>query len=98
MADTLAWPVRVVDGAFVMVEVGSEEEARQNVAVLAATRQGERIPAPGYGIPDPTGIREFDTAELTSAAARFVPGVPVRVVEDRADDTGTLTITVDVNP
>lgn len=89
MASTLAWPVRIEAGDFAVVEVGSLDEARQNVEVLSQTRPGERIAmgeqAAEFGTPDPIGKRGHDPQPLIDQARRWVPGVTVRADRMPAD-------------
>lgn len=89
MARTLAWPVRIEAGDIATVDVGSIEEAAQNVAVLSQTRPGERIAmgpaARDYGTPDPVGRHGYDPQPLIDAAARWCPGVTVRADRLPAD-------------
>lgn len=95
MADTLAWPVRVEDGDYVVVAVGGQAEAEQNVGVLSQTRIGERPLCPEFGIPDPVGGRGVDPQPLLDAAARWLPGVRLSARPARADRRD-VTITVEV--
>ena len=88
MARTLAWPVRIEDGDFATVEVGSIEEAQQNVGVLSQTILGERWVHPKlleYGVPDPTGERGWDPQPLIDAAGEWIPGVTVTARPQPAD-------------
>lgn len=75
-AQHLALPLRLTsDGRFAALDQGSPEEIAQSVALLAATRPGERRSVPGYGIPDPLG-GGFDPDVLDDAIEEW---------EDRAD-------------
>ena len=99
MASTLAWPVRIEGGDFAVVEVGSLDEAAQNVAVLSQTRPGERVgmlaQAGEYGVPDPVGLPGYDPQPLIDQARRWVPGVTVnadRLPADRRDFTSAVEV------
>lgn len=92
---TLAWPVRIVDGNYATVEVGSDDEALRNVAVLSQTLRGERPAAADYGVDDPIGERGFDPQSLLSAAARWCPGLIVdadSIPADRREIVATVRV------
>ncbi len=71
----LALPLRVsTTGALVSLADGSPAEVGQSVAVLLATRVGERRSEPGYGAADPLGYRPARAAVVdTAAVARWEP-------------------------
>lgn len=95
MPTTLAWPVRVENGEFVTVEVGSQAEAVQNVGVLSQTHTGERLVVPAYGVPDPVGDAGYNPDALVDAARRWCPGVTVeadRLPADRRELESTVRV------
>lgn len=72
----LALPLRLApDGHLVALDQDSPEEIAQSVALLVATRPGERRSVPGYGVPDPLGSG-FDPDVADEAIEEW---------EDRAD-------------
>lgn len=89
MADTLAWPVRIVDGDYATVRIGSLDEAQQGVELLSQTRPGERLAlgrrAREFGVPDPVGGRGLDPQPLLDQVRRWLPGVQVRASRLPAD-------------
>jgi hypothetical protein len=72
----LALPLTVAaDGTLASVTQDSPAEVSQSVALLLATRPGERRSVPGYGLPDPL----FSGIDLDQVAA------VIEEWEDRAD-------------
>lgn len=72
----LSLPLRVAaDGALAAVEQDSPAEVAQSVALLLATRPGERRSVPDYGTDDPT-FTGLDVDEIHAAIEQW---------EDRAD-------------
>lgn len=98
MAEMLAWPVRVEAGRLATVPYGSVDEQSQHVAVLLATRPGERVAVPGYGTPDPVGVRAYDAEAVLAAAARWCPHAEVVSLDAALDavDTRRLDVAVAV--
>lgn len=65
----LALPLVVADsGAFASLEQDTIEEIAGSVALLLATRPGERRSVPDYGAPDPrfAGVNTSDVADALS--------------------------------
>lgn len=81
------------------VEQDTVTEVGQCVAVLLATRPGDRLVVPGYGIDD----RTFDTADgiddesIADAVAEWEPRVTVDITRAAIDRSGRLDITVEVD-
>lgn len=72
----LALPVALApDGRLVALPQDSPAEVAQSVALLLATRPGERRSVPDYGLPDPV-FGGVDVDEIVSTVAEW---------EDRAD-------------
>lgn len=69
MARTLRLPLQVgASGAMQTLEHGSPGEVAQSVALLLATRPGERRSVPGYGLADQLGAGVNPTALLAVVA------------------------------
>ncbi len=70
MAKNLLLPLRVAaNGTLGSVEHGSEPEVSQSVALLVATRVGERRSVPDYGLDDPVfgGVDADEIVDTVSA-------------------------------
>lgn len=80
-APHLAWPARVEAGRFVTVEQDTEAEITQCVRVLFATRIGERVELPGFGVRDSTFAQTVDTLDLVAAVARWEPRASAEITE-----------------
>lgn len=102
MADVIAHPFRLAGTFIATVDDDSESGARQEIAVLATTRLGERVLVPDYGITDPTFRDGVDLPELNAGLAAFGPeGVVVTAVSAGVPDPAGLTpvtLTFDYDP
>lgn len=85
MARVLALPLQVTaTGVLATLEQDSPTEVAQSVALLLATRPGDRRSVPDYGYPDPIGDG-VDPDELAEVVGEW---------EDRADPAEVeLTVT-----
>lgn len=72
MATTLRLPLQVAGGALRTLEQDSLREIGQSVALLLATRPGERRSVPDYGTPDPL-FDGFNPAAAVAAIAEWEP-------------------------
>lgn len=83
--DPLAHPVRLEpDGALATVPADSIERVVQDVALLLATRRGERPLVPEFGVTLDVGGRELELADARAQVARWVPEAgPLRITVDR---------------
>lgn len=94
MARLLAFPFRVApNGSAVTVEAETDEAYRQELAMLLATRPGERPLAPEYGIDDPA-FGELDEAQVIAAVEAFGPPVVIEAVETVYPDDTTADVVV----
>jgi hypothetical protein len=93
IAPHFAIPFRLDGDRFATVEDGSEDEVRQNVAVLVSTRVGTRLVVPNFGIPDPTFTTGGDANDILNAADIFEPRAALDVT---IDDGPERTVTVHV--
>lgn len=86
MADHLAWPV-VLDGDHLAtVDQDSDADVEQCIHVLLATRRGERVELPGFGVTEPTFSTNVDVGEIANAVAEWEPrALRTRVVESLDD-------------
>ena len=76
MPQHLALPLRLAsDGRFAALDQDTPEEVAQSVALLLATRPGERRSVPGFGMVDPLGAG-LDPSAVADAIEEW---------EDRAD-------------
>lgn len=94
MTNVLAHPFALAGNAVAVVDDGSDTGAAQEIALLCATRLGERELVPGYGIPDPA----FDALELAEINAGLTlygpPGVSVTDLAVTLDPTGLIAAAV----
>lgn len=75
MAPILQYPFHIaLDGRAAVVDQASEEGLRQQIAVLALTRSGERRLRPGFGLVDPV-FAGFSPSELAAKLELFGPPV-----------------------
>jgi hypothetical protein len=75
MARILRYPFQIsLDGRAATVEQDSEQAAREQIAVLALTRAGERALRPGFGLTDPT-FDGFQPSELAAKLELYGPPV-----------------------
>lgn len=93
-------PLTVAGGRFVTVDQASDVDVAQSVALLVATRAGERRSVPGYGLDDPLfasrGLRE---AEIRDAIDEWEPRAEVTGVEISTGPNGaTEAVTVWTRP
>lgn len=93
MSAILSHPFRIVGGVAATVEQATDEANAEQLAVLLATRRGERVLVPTFGITDPT-FDEVDPVEVAVAVDVFGPPVTIEAVETRY--TGPTTQEVDV--
>lgn len=94
MARILSHPFRLArDGTVATVEQTDDQAHAEQLAVVIATRRGERPLAPTFGITDPA-FGTVDAAELAASVATFGP--PVTIAEVAVDYTtpGVAAITV----
>jgi phage baseplate assembly protein W len=87
-------PFEVVNAAAGTVKHDSDDEIRQNVAVLLGTRLGERPTEPEFGISDPVFRLGVDQGEIESAVAQFEPRARVAVVVTPSDDESDILVKV----
>lgn len=83
-------PFEVIDDNAATVRHGSDDEIRQNVAVLLGTRLGQRLTEPEFGISDPTFTLSPDLAEIEAAIARFEPRAEVDIEVLAGEETNLL--------
>jgi hypothetical protein len=89
MAVTLAFPLRIVNGQAVTVEIDSAEHVAQCVHVAALTELGWRVEAPEFGIPSYLmAAGGVDVDELQACLARSEPRAAA--VAQRVTDPGDL--------
>lgn len=96
----LAVPFQLSGTRAATVQDGTEDEVRQNVAVLVATRPGERLCVPQFGLPDPTfgpGGRTPSSAVLEAAVARWEPRARLALEYDEPTDDGEADVLVHVS-
>lgn len=84
------WP----NGEVRTVEQESEEADRQQIAMLALTRVGERILVPGFGLEDPVHGNGFPVTELAAQIAEWGPPVTLHDVKVVATSDSTQTVEV----
>lgn len=84
------WP----NGAVVTVEQESEEADREQIAMLALTRVGERVLVPGFGLTDPVHGDGFPVTELAAQIAEWGPPVTLHDVAVVATSDRTQTVEV----
>jgi hypothetical protein len=87
----LRWPLRVVNGAYDVVEQDSPEEIRQCVEITCRTPRGSRMSLPDFGLPDQAfRMGGPSRAQIEAAIARWEPRAPVAIdvdFPDLVDDT-----------
>lgn len=66
-----AFPLRLDSGRFGVNEQDSLDDINDCVTVLLSTPLGSREELPDYGITDPTGERDLDTASILDAIAEW---------------------------
>lgn len=94
MPAVLAHPVRLLPaGNLATVEAGTTAEHAQSLAILIASRRGERPLAPTYGITDPA-FDALDAGELAAVVAVFGPPVTITEVTTTITGEGTATALV----
>lgn len=93
MSALLSHPFRIVGGVAAVVEQATDEANAEQLAVLMATRRGERVLVPAYGMTDPT-FDELDEVELSVAVDVYGPPVTIEAVQTRY--VGPTTQEVDV--
>lgn len=79
------------------VEQDTVAEVGQCVAVLLATRPGDRLIVPGFGIDDPTFDTGVDVDLIVDAVGKWEPRATVDVVAAAIDRTGRANIAVEVD-
>lgn len=99
MTSVIAHPFRLAaGGAVAVVDDRSDAGLAQEIAVLVATRKGERPLVPGYGLTDPV-FDQVDVAQINAALTAYGPdgltvdGIDVTVV-DGSRQRVTLTYAV----
>lgn len=84
MARTLTLPLKVAaDGQMASITQDHPAEIAQSLALLLATRVGERRVNPDYGLPDPT----FDVVSselIETAAAEWEPRADIAAIDTAA--------------
>lgn len=97
MTAHLAAPLRLGgDRALATLTQDSPAEVGQSVALLAATRPGERLAVPGYGTPDPV-FGGVDLDAVTAALPLWEPRADRATVDVTTDPvTGDQTVAVDL--
>jgi len=71
----LSYPFRIdLSGAAATVEQDTEPHLREQIAILALTRAGERALRPGFGLTDPV-FDGFQPSELAAKLELFGPPV-----------------------
>lgn len=74
----MAHPFRLAGTHVATVDEGSEQAVAQAIAVLTATRRGERPLVPAFGVTDPVFDR-IDLAEINAGLALYGPDDVVAV-------------------
>lgn len=91
----LSWPL-VLDGSSLeVVEQDSLDEIAQCATLVVSTQVGSRAELPAYGIEDPTGERDPNTADIIAAITEWEP----RAVTDDGGSSlvdGVATLIVDL--
>lgn len=98
MADLLSFPMRLgLNGSFVTRDEDDPAYYAELLGVLIATREGERLYAPTFGMQDPT-FAAFDAQELSYKVEIYGP--PVRIVSVSEDfvSTSAVDVTVEFTP
>lgn len=80
-------------------EQDSGDEIRQSVKVLLATRPGERLVIPDYGLADPA-FAGPDAGVIAEAVQRWEPRADLGTIQTAIDDQdpGLARVTVPVEP
>lgn len=95
--DLLSYPFRVAaNGSVETVEDGTEAALREQVAVHALTRRGERALVPGFGVSDPV-FSDLDVAELNASLAIFGPPVRVSIAAREYPTASTERVTLAIS-
>jgi hypothetical protein len=90
----LAFPFRLqTDGTVAKVEQGSPQGLSEHVLHLVATRPGERVLVPGFGLEDPAFVG-FSAGDLVAQVAIYGP--PVTITNVTAAPAGQHTQRVEV--
>jgi phage baseplate assembly protein W len=88
----LAAPLRLTAaGGLATLAQDTPAEVGQSVALLAATRPGERLSVPGYGTPDPV-FGGIDPHALGAAVDVWEPRASGALVVDDGGQTVTVTV------
>lgn len=94
MVLTLALPIRVAaGGGLVALVADSDAEIAQSVALLLATRLGERRSVPDYGTPDPL-FGGVDVDEVADAIATWEERADPALVEQLAEQVVEQSVAV----
>jgi hypothetical protein len=94
MARILAFPFRLApNGSVATVEQETDQADREQIAVLALTRRGERPLVPGFGILDPA-FGGFDPGALSAAVAVYGPPRTITDVTVVADTETSQVVEV----
>lgn len=95
MASILAYPLRVLPGGvFATVEQDSDEAHAQQIAVLVATRKGERVLVNDFGITDPA-FAQLDPGEVYAGVELYGPPVTVTSVRSGTPRAGQVDVRIE---
>lgn len=95
MAQILAYPFRILPGGIVdLVDQDSDVGHGQQVAVIVATRRGERPLVPTFGIDDPTFTANVSLNDVAASVELFGP--PVTIVDVTAGPIRRSRVEVEV--
>lgn len=95
-APHLRVPFQISGPSALIVEGDTLEEVAQNVDVIVATRRGERLVVPMFGISDPTFRTGFDAGALAEDIAAWEPRAAVEITTGDIDSTGELDVNIKV--
>lgn len=95
MGAILAYPFTILPGGRVAtVDQDSDAGHAQQLASLIATRLGERVLVPTFGVPDPA-FSTLDGNDVAAAVELFGPPVRIVSVETGPVRSGTAEVTVE---
>lgn len=78
MSEILAYPFRILPGGIVAtVDQNTDEANGQQIAVLVATRRGERQLVPSFGIDDPA-FGQLKREDIVAGIELYGPPVAIR--------------------
>lgn len=85
--DTLAFPLKFVNGSVQKIVDGSDQYFAQLLAVTIQIKPGELPLTPYYGVEDPAFDDETKSV-LASSAAFFIPEIDIQDIQISETDSG----------